>query len=95
MKAITLIQISPEELAVMIETAVRKAMTINHNYILQFDKLPERISQTQAANFLGVDVSTVRRWRIANKLRFTYETGKNPFINKRQFIEDCRNYNLK
>lgn len=89
------IQISPDELQAMIKSAVSEALNHSAQYEKQFDELPDKINQTQAAAFLKVDISTVRRWRESSKLQFVHNPGKNPFISKRQFIQDCRKHNLK
>lgn len=88
------IQLTVEELSALIEKHVRNAMNDRRDFESQFQDLPPILRQQAIANFLGKDISTVKRWSQSGKLQFMYEPGKRPYITKGQFIEDCRKNNL-
>lgn len=94
MQQTLLIQMSKQDLEQILERAIERALTIDAQYRDKFNELPERINQTQAANFLGVHLTTIGEWRKNNKLRFEHPSGKRPFIRKRIFIEDCKKHQL-
>jgi len=60
-----LIQVSKQELAVMIEAAVSKALVITKKE----DELPPVLTLTQAARYYGKTINTIKAWVVTGKLK--------------------------
>ena len=84
-----------EQFILGVQIGAERALQNYFDYESKFDALPDRIRTIEVANFLGVTQQTVITWRKKGKLNFTILPGKNPYITKRQFIQDCMKHKLK